>query len=149
MDRKTEQTWGGRLGGEFRPAISMESPTAPVTQRWSVLGWHGQQRGGDPCVVLAVGLHGVVTAQPLPPFCHTEGATDRVCLNSTGTSEPLIFRGLDPARTWTESLLTLVNGELACVVCPAVPSTQAPFVRRLRSHSVFLMTACFDHRPLT
>lgn len=85
-------------------------------------GQHGQQRGGDPCLVLVVGLHGVVSALPLPPFCHTEGAAEKACLDSTKTSEPLIFRGLDPSRIGTEPTLTLVNGELACVVaqqCPA------------------------------
>ena len=85
-------------------------------------GQHGQQRGGDPCLVLVVGLHGVVTAQPLPPFCHTEGASEISYLDSTGTSEPLIFRGVDPARAGTEPLLTLVKVScyvLSALQCPA------------------------------
>lgn len=93
-----------------------------MIQTWSVQGRNGQLRGGEWCIVLSVGLHGVVSIHPLPPFCHTEGAAEISYLDSTGTSEPLIFRGLDPARAGTEPMLTLVNGELACAVaqqCPA------------------------------
>lgn len=43
------------------------------------------------------GLHGVIS------FCHSEGAAERACLDFTGTSEPLMFRSVDPARTGTES----------------------------------------------
>lgn len=96
-------------------------------------GRHGKLRGGELCIVLAVGCHGVVSAQPLPPFYHTEGATERSYLDFAGTSEPWIFRGVDPARTGTEPSLTLVDGELACalaLLCPAVPTSgqQCPAV---------------------
>lgn len=93
-----------------------------MIQSWSVQGRYEQLRGEKWCIVLSVGLHGVVSIQPLPPFCHTESTAERPYLDSTGTSEPLIFRRVDPIRTGTEPTLTLVNGELPCVVaqqCPA------------------------------
>lgn len=82
--------------GQFPCSFSI--PQAPVTHRCSVQVWHPHQSGGGPCVLIAVGLQGLGSAQLQPPFWHIEVATETACLDSTGTFEPVIFRGLDPEQ---------------------------------------------------